>query len=186
MSSQQLDPRTGKARIFFRYCGRQYNRTVLARSQRSAEAQCQTIDETLDPLERGRLELPAGADLVTFLIAGGKVVKSVAAVASATSITLAALFHRYRAGPPPHLEGSTRKMQEIHFRRSLEVFPSTKVVASFGRTAAQEYVSRCSTKRHRGRPIQRETIAKELKTLRQAWSWVATRSSDLAPPTFAL
>lgn len=185
MASQQFDPKTGKARVFFRFGGRQYNRTVKVKSERAADALCETVDQAIAAVERGSLTLPPGADLVTFLISGGTVVQSVARAAVPKALTLEDLFARYRTEPPPHLETSTRRMQEIHFRRILEVFP-TKAVKSFEKATAQEYVSRRSKQRYRGNPIQRETIAKELKTLRQAWAWVATRTSDLSPPTFAL
>jgi len=185
MASQQFNPKTGKARVFFRYGGRQCNRIVKVKSVRAADALCETIDQTIADLERGRLALPPDTDPVTFIISGGTVVQCTAQVAAPKALTLADVFDRYRQDAPPHLEQSTRRMQEIHFRRVLEVFPS-KAVKSFDKATAQDYVSRRSKQRYRGNPIQRETIAKELKTLRQAWSWVATRSTDLSPPTFAL
>jgi hypothetical protein len=74
MASQQFDPKSGKARVFFRYGGRQCNRTVKVKSERAAEALCETIEQTIVDLDRGRLSLPPDADLVTFLISGGTVV----------------------------------------------------------------------------------------------------------------
>jgi integrase len=185
MASQQFDPKSGKARLFFRYGGRQCNRTVKVKSERAAEALCETIEQTIADLDRGRLSLPPDADLVTFLISGGTVDESKVRTAAPKAVTLADLFERYRTDPPPHLEQSTRGMQEIHFKRLGEVFPG-KTLKSFDKSAAQEYVSRRSKQKFRNKPIQRETIAKELKSFRQAWSWVATRSADLPPPTFAL
>lgn len=184
MASQQFDPKTGKTRVFFRYGGRQCNRTVKIKSARAADALCETIDQTIADLERGRIALPTDADPLTFIISGGTVVQSTNRAAAPKALTLADVFERYRTDAPPHLEPSTRRMQEIHFRRLLEVFPSMAIKA-FGKATAQDYVSRRSKQKYRGKPIQRETIAKELKTLRQAWSWVATRS-DLDPPAFAL
>jgi integrase len=186
MASSTYDAKTGKARVFFRIGARQYNKTVKVKSARAATALCETIDQTIADLERGRLTLPPGSNLVAFIVSGGAVVQSTSGGAAAKgTLRLADVFERYRSDSPPHLEASTRLMQEIHFRRVLEVFPS-KTVGSFDKAAAQEYVSRRSKQRYRGKPIQRETIAKELKTLRQAWSWVAMRSTDLSPPTFTL
>lgn len=185
MASQNFDAKSGKARIFFRYGGRQCNRTVKVKSERAAEALCETIEQTIADLDRGRLSLPPDADLVSFLISGGTLVQSTVRAVAPRAVTLSDLFERYRTDPPPHLEQSTRGMQETHFRRLEEVFPG-KTLKSFDKSAAQEYVSRRSKHKYRNRTIQRETIAKELKSLRQAWLWVATRSTDLSPPTFAL
>jgi hypothetical protein len=44
MASQQFDPKTGKTRVFFRYDGRQYNRTVKTESARTADALCEGTD----------------------------------------------------------------------------------------------------------------------------------------------
>lgn len=185
MASQKYDPKTGKARVFFRFDNRQFNKTIKVKSERAADALCEAIDQTIADLEWGRLPLPPESDVAAFLISGGTVVKSVTRAEPPKALELADLFERYRSEPPPHLEASTRKMQEIHFRRLLEVFPGQEV-AAFDKAAAQGYISRRSKQRHHGKPIQRETIAKELKTLRQAWAWVATRSPDVPPPPFTL
>jgi integrase len=186
MASSTYDAKTGKARVFFRFGGRQCNKTVKVKSARAATARCETIDQTIADLERGRLTLPPGSNPVAFIVSGGVVVQRTAPGGKTKStLRLADVFERFRADSPPHLEASTRRMQEIHFRRVLEVFPS-KAVASFDKAAAQEYVSRRSKQRYRGKAIQRETITKELKTLRQACSWVAMRSTDVSPLTFAL
>ena len=143
------------------------------------------IEETIADLERGRLTLPPEADLKTFLLSGGKLTESPTPHAIKKSLTLEEMFDQYRADPPPHLEASTRQIQEIHFRRLLEVFPN-KEIAKFDKTAAQGYITARSKKRHRKKPIQRQTIEKELQTLRQAWAWLSTRRPDIAGPAFAL
>jgi integrase len=185
MSSANFDPKTGKARIFFHFAGRQWNRTIKVKSARAADAICETIDRTISDIELGRLVMPPDADPSVFLLSGGTVAQSAARADGPKALSLSDLFDRFRADPPPHLEPSTRRMQEIHFNRLLEVFPS-KPVKSFDKSAAQDYVARRSKQKYRGRPIQRETIAKELKTLRQAWTWVATRSAELPLPPFTL
>jgi integrase len=184
MASHAYDPRTGRARIFFRHGGRQFNRTVPVDSERAAARLCALIEETAVDLERGKRTLPAGADLAAFLMSGGRLAAA-AAAARPEPVTLADLFARYRADPPEHLEPSTQAMQEIHFRRLLEVLPATDLRV-FGKAEAQSYVGARARQKHHGRAIHRETIAKELKTLRQAWAWVAARTPGLPGPTFAL
>jgi len=175
----------GKARIFFRFAGRQYNRTVPVKSQRAADALCETVDETIADLERGRLTLPPDADVAAFLISGGSLVKGRERVTTPKVLTLADVIDRYRTDAPNHLEASTRQIQETHFRRLLEVFPA-KAIESLGASAAQSYISARAKRKHRGRTIQRQTIEKELQTLRQVWAWVAKRSKDVPPPPFTL
>jgi len=186
MASLKYDPRSGRARVFFRYNGRQFNRTVKVASERAGLALCETIDQTLTDLERGRLSLPPDVDLPAFLLSGGRLVKTlVKAEPPPMAKTLSDLVELYRAEPPPHLERSTQRTQEIHFKRLKSIFPG-KSLKEFTRATAQEYISRRSKQKFREKPIQPETIAKELKTLRQAWAWVAHRYPDIPPPPFAL
>lgn len=67
----------------------------------------------------------------------------------------------------------------------MEIFPS-KTINALDKSAAQSYISARSRRKHRGRAIQRQTIEKELQTLRQAWAWVATRSKENPAPSFNL
>jgi hypothetical protein len=170
MASIKYDHKTGKARIFFRYSGRQFNRTIRVKSERAGLALCETIDLTLSDLECGKASLPDDVDVASFLLSGGKLLKAPAqTMAQAESITLSDLIELYQAAPPPHLEKSTQRMQEIPFRRLKEVFAS-KPIEQLTRTDAQNYVLRRSQQRFRGKPIRPETIEKELQTLRQSWA----------------
>src|SRR5690348_5694466 len=102
------DPKTGKARVFFRYGGRQCNRMVKVNSRRAADALCETIEQTIADLERGRITLPQDADVASFLISGGAVAKTQAKPVATKALTLADVIELYRKDAPHHLEASTR------------------------------------------------------------------------------
>jgi hypothetical protein len=155
MSSQNYDPKTGKARIFFRFGGRQFNRTIKVKSKRGGLALCETVDQTISDLERGRLTLPPNSDPVSFILSGGKLVESQANKAPTKAVTLVEVFERYQAESPPHLEASTRRMQDTHFKRLREVLGAKSILA-FSRATAQDYVSRRSKQQFRGKTIQAE------------------------------
>ncbi len=157
MSSAEYDPKTGKARIFFRFNGRLFNRTIKVKSERAASALCELIDQTITDLEWGKTSLPPEVDIASFLISGGKILACPKKQEQPKAKTLSDLVECYLADLPPHLEQTTRKMQEIHFRRLKEVFPA-KPIVEFDKAVAQEYVSRRSKQKYRGRPIQPETI----------------------------
>ena len=104
MPSSTYDAKTGKAGVFFRFGGRQYNKTVNLKSARAATALCETIDQTLADLERGRLTLPPGSNAATFIVSGGAVTQSATGGAAAKStLRLADVFERYRTDSPPQL-----------------------------------------------------------------------------------
>jgi hypothetical protein len=137
MASYEFDPKKGKARFFFRFGGKQFNKTRKVESDRAADRLRALIEETIGDLERGKLSMPPDADPVAFILSGGKVTTKPTLVRTEPKVvTLGDLFDLYRTDPPPHLEGSTRKMQEIHFRRLLEVLPNADV-QKFEKSSAQ-------------------------------------------------
>jgi hypothetical protein len=65
-------PTSGHFKICFRWCGKKLKKTIKTTARSTAETALARFEENLHLLERGRLELPPGADLCTFLISDGK------------------------------------------------------------------------------------------------------------------
>ena len=65
-------PTSGHFKICFRWGGRKLKKTVKTESRREAEGVLARFEENIDLLERGRIELPSGADIGTFLLSDGK------------------------------------------------------------------------------------------------------------------
>jgi integrase len=189
MASYKFDPASGDARLFWRFGERQMTKVIRCATEREAQRACSAIEETLQDIARGRLAIPDGADAKAFILSGGRAASRPGLSSSGRPWTLDALFEAYRVAPPPNLEPSTRRMQEIHFRRLAESAP-VRTLGGFGLAAAQAYVAARSAKTYtRGgeeRPIQRDTIAKELKTLRQVWAWVSAQTPGLIGPPWTL
>jgi hypothetical protein len=64
MASLTWDDISGVARVHFRYAGKQFQKSLKTTDRRKAEAMKASIEETIHDLERGRVELPAGADFI--------------------------------------------------------------------------------------------------------------------------
>jgi hypothetical protein len=73
MASSIFNPSTGKARLFFRYCGKQLNRTIKVGSQKEADSVCGVIEEAILDLDRGKLVMPPNADVGLFIMSSGRV-----------------------------------------------------------------------------------------------------------------
>ena len=108
MASSTYDTKTGKARVFFRFGGRQCNRTVKARSARE---RAPLRDHRSDHHRSGSRKalLAPRCRCRCFPHLGRKVVQSTTPAATPKALTLADVFEQYRAEPPPHLEASTRQ-----------------------------------------------------------------------------
>jgi integrase len=174
MAWLEQHPTSGRFRICFRWGGRKLKKTVRTTDQGQAEAALLRFQENLDLLERGRLELPAGADVGTFLLSDGKLTQKLKDRPAPRPVTLAELRDRYlKAHGQGVLEENsleTVKMHLRHFTASLgESFPAQKLTL----TDLQDHVDRRARKKYRGRTLSPVTLRKEMASFRAAWNWAA-------------
>jgi integrase len=192
MASLDQD-RSGNFLVMFRWSGKQYHRSIGTRDPRQAKSHLVLIENTLSDLKVGRLVMPPDADPAEFVISNGTRTRKPQAEpkaepkpAPANPVTLGEMLDRYAAEPPPHLEGSTVRMQAIHARRILEILPRGLALADLDLPTAQSYAERRLKRKYHGKPIHRDTASKELKSMLAAWKWVAGRDRGLVKPPFAL
>jgi hypothetical protein len=95
MAWLETHPKSGRFKICFRWAGRKLKKTVKTTDRSDAETALARFKENLDLLERGRLELPAGADVGTFLLSDGKLNGQPSAPHFARPLTLAELGDAY-------------------------------------------------------------------------------------------
>ena len=169
-SLQQLTG--GTFYICFRFGGARYKRSLRTRDRRKAFAMKARLDDTMDLVEQGRIELPDSVDVPTFLLSDGKrrgqtVVKEA---------RLGKLVEQYfEEMPNGHLEPSTINMMQIHKRHLLRELTPRYILRTLSYSDLQQYVTkRSAAKGSRGRSLNASTIRKEVVTLRGLWNWDAT------------
>lgn len=96
ISMAWLKQRFGLYRVAFRHGGRKLHYSVGSDNQKEAKACMAGPQGNLRLVERGRLEVPAGADLAVFLVTDGKLN---AKPVIDQPLTLAEVFERYEAQP---------------------------------------------------------------------------------------
>jgi integrase len=182
MASYEFDPKTGRARLFFRYNGRQLNRTINVPTDRAADNARALVEETIQDLKRGKLAMPADADPADFLLSGGKVVtkpRPVETQEAATEVrTLGQVFATYAEMlTPGSKESNSLCTEAIHRRHFVRLIGEGAIFETLGIDKIQKYVD---TRAKEG--VVRETIRKELSTLRVIWGWAQKRRhvSDVA------
>lgn len=168
MASLQQRP-SGKFRIVFMYGGSRFFASLKTFKRQEADEDRIRLESNLRDLERGRTVLPAGADLVQFLLTDGKV-KSKPVFEK--SLSLGELFDHYEKHfPSGAKEENTRRMERIHQRHLLKHFGSTCSIDRLTRQAMQEYIqARSMGKGRHGQPMSHITIKKELSTLATVWN----------------
>lgn len=165
-----LEKRNGRYNIIIRFGGQRFVRSLGTDNEKEAEELKERVERRARLLKTGDIELPAGADLPTFLLSDGKLTSK--PVATAT-LTLSHLFEEFFTSlPDGNLEDSTLNGMIIH-RRHLERIIGAKFrVQQLTTEDLQSYVTqRSKEKGSRGRTVGSNTINKELVTFRTVWGW---------------
>jgi integrase len=179
MASIEKDPGSGVYRIRFRYGGRHFMRSLKTKDAREADALRARADENLRLIERGRLELPDGADVGLFVLSDGKVDRK---ATLPRAVTLGELFRLYAEHFTSEAkEANTRDVERIHAAHVKRLIGAAMSLSQVTAGVLQAYVDARAKERWRGRAINPLTIRKELATLRSVWAW-AHRLGHTAVP----
>jgi hypothetical protein len=182
MASRNFNPKTGKARLFFRFGGRQFNRTIHVRDDNETRRACALIEETIQDIERGKLTMPPDADAATFILSGGKLASKPQLVSDPFQDerkppTIAEVFATYMETLTPGSKGAntilTEKIHARHFRR---VLGEKAVFDALAVDSLQRYVDKRARE-----GVGRNTIHKEHSTLRVVWGWALKRGHVEGP-----
>lgn len=148
----------------FRFGGRRHYFTVGRVTESQAKAKATEVDETLDLIERGRLQVPPDVSFVDFVAAGGKV--PVVAVRPET-VTAGQLFDQYLAA---HANGTIEQNSLGTARTHLN-----QVGESLGRRFRVQSLTLADLQGHvdrrRKKGVSPVTLKKEMATFRACWNW---------------
>src|SRR4051812_38408189 len=187
MASFQYNPKKGVARIHFRYAGKQLNRVEKVESERHAARMAALAEDTIIDLERGKLIMPPDVDAKVFILTGGKVQNRPKPVAeplqkSAKPATIGAIFDTYAETlTPGSKEANSIDTEAIHGRHFRRVLGASRTFETLAVDVLQKYVDKRARE-----GVVRETIHKELGTLRIVWAWVAKRKHIPSLPTWKI
>lgn len=145
--------------------------------KKEAEAILHRFDENVVLLERGRLELPEGGDLLTFLLSDDKLsgVPAPAPTPPQAARTLREIVDRYLATlGNGTVEANSLATTRMHLNHFLREFGDCFQLDLLKATALQKYVnSRTRRKGKKKIPFSPTTLRTEVATLRACWNWAA-------------
>jgi integrase len=169
VASLHLDEASGKYRIRFYYGGAEFKRSLKTGDEKEALAVKGRVEETIRLLERGRLELPAGADPARFILSDGKMT---AKPVVQKTLTLAGLFALYDAGMPEGAkEANTRTTERLHCKHLRRIVGGEIPVQTLTAEDFRRYVEKRSEEKGRRGKVRVQTVKKELDTMRVIWNW---------------
>ena len=168
MAWLQTDP-SGNHHICFRFGGKKFKRSLRTRDRKKASRKLVRLEETVDLIESGRIELPTNVDVPTFLLSEGKLqVKH-----TIDDQRLSELFtHFFDSIPDGSLEPRTIAQMKSHRVHLEGFFGKNFSLVKLSFNELQKYVvKRSKGKGIRGRTTNSNTIKKEIVTLRSLWKW---------------
>ncbi len=164
-----LERRGKRFRVVFRFQDQRFLAVLKTTDAKEAEACRGRVEENLRLVERGRLTVPAGADLGLFLLSDGKLEQP---VSLARTVRLAELFATYQtqftAGAK---EVITRAMEDIHMNHLSRIIGGATPVAAITAGTVQQFVDARSRETWNGHPVKPKTVRKAVATLRFVWNW---------------
>lgn len=168
MAWLQKDP-SGNFHISFRFGGKKFKRSLQTKRQRAALAKKGRLEENIELIKTGRLDLPTGVDIPMFLLSDGKLSRQIVV----NTVPLGKLLPDYFAAIPVNGVGEpTLKMMQIHGRHLERLLGKKFDVQRLSYNDVQGYVNRRAREPGiRGRTISASTIKKELTTFRNVWNW---------------
>jgi integrase len=189
MAWLEKHPTSGRYKVCFRWKGRQYKKTVKTTDQGDAKAILRRLQENVGLVERGRMEMPDGADVAEFLLSDGKM----------------GLPHKEPPQKPPEpprpitlgelrdkyldtlfngaVEANTLDTVRLHLRHVVKTLGKDAPAQGLQFDDLQRHVDHRSRKQYRGRPLSPVTLRKEVASFRACWNWgVAAKKVTLSFP----
>lgn len=164
----------GIYQVSFRFGGQRYKKSLKTKDEIKAVARKVRIEETIQLVEEGRLDLPDEADIPTFLLSDGKLTNK---PKIKKSLTIAEVFKQYLDSiPKGALEENSLYTAKIHMNHHQSILGAHFSFKKIDVDVLQNYINkRAKQKGRRAQRVSAETIKKELSTLRGIWNWAKGR-----------
>jgi len=160
--------------IDFRFGSKRYRQPLKTQDSTVAETVAGGVNRTLMLLEQEALQIPEGADIVSFILSGGRAVKSPESNGHAKEpVTLAQLQEKYfETLSIGAVEESSLKTMQMHLRHFIKTLGARFHVGGLTLNDLQGHVNtRAKKKGIRGRTLSAMTLRKEIASFRAAWNW---------------
>jgi integrase len=191
-----LEQRGNRFRVIFRHEGRRYAGALATTDPEDAELLARGVEKMLYRLRHRLIDLPPGADLVSFVLSDGKLThepspspKSAPADPRGTDgvpsppgdspqdapLTLERLRDRYlQAHGNGAMEENSLETVRMHLRHFEKTLGADFALGQLALEHLQRHLDRrARCKGHHGRRISPVTLRKEVASLRACWNWGA-------------
>ena len=165
-----IERRGNRYRIIFRYAGRRYTHSLRTTDPREADALAGGVEKTLLRLQQGLRDLPAGVDLITFLLSNGQRVEK---PKPPPIRSLEQLIDRYlQVLGNGAMEENSLDTTRMHLRHFTRTFGASFPLHTLELGHVQQHIDRRARQKGiRNRLLSPTTLKKEITSVRACWNW---------------
>ncbi len=165
-----VERRGKRFRLIFYHAGRRYAASLKTTTERDADSIAGTVEDTLTLLRRGVLPLPPGADLVTFVLSGGRCEEK---PKPPPIRTLSELRERYlQAVGLGSMEANSLDTVTMHLGHFVKSLGAHFPIQTMTLDHLQRHIERRARSRgHFQKRISPVTLKKEVTSFRACWNW---------------
>ena len=160
--------------IDFRFGGQRFRQTLKTKDESVASNVVGGVERTLMLLDQQASQIPEGADVVSFILSGGRTVKMLEAKeAVKVGVTLEQLKEKYvETLAIGAIEENSLYTVQMHLRHFIKTLGARFVMQKLTMNDLQEHVNtRAKAKGIKGRKLSPVTLRKEIASLRACWNW---------------
>lgn len=162
-------------RVVFHHDGKKYRKSLKTEKADVADAVVGGVKRTLMMLEQGLLQIPAGADILSFVLSGGQKVKlpPTTECTHNGATSLESLKTQYiDAISVGAMEENSLKTVKMHLKHFIKVLGASFRLQDLTLSHLQSHIiTRSKAKGLHGRKLSATTIRKEIASFRAAWNW---------------
>ena len=165
-------------RIVFHLDGKRYRHALKTSDEAVARSVVGGVERTIMLIEQRALQIPEGADVMSFILSGGQAAKPVAVEpatesAKAKPITLEQLRDKYvETMSIGAIEKNSLDTVKMHVRHIIKTLGGRFQLEGMTLNNLQEHINRrAKAKGLRGGRLSPYTIRKEVASFRAAWNW---------------
>ena len=161
MAWLQQNP-SGHFYISFRFAGRKYKRSLKTTERKKANTKKVRLEHTITLIESGRIDLPTGVDIPTFLLSDG----TKNGKTEVRDCRLDRLLEEFfEAIPEGSLEQNSINTMKTHENHLLRLLGGKRFLGALSNADLQDYIQKRSKEPGiRGRNVSATTIRKEITT----------------------
>jgi mannose-6-phosphate isomerase-like protein (cupin superfamily) len=146
-----IELRNNRFRLIFYHLGRRYAARLKTTNEREADAVADSVERTLQLLQQRVLAIPDGADLVTFVLSGGKQEEKLKP--PPRPLTLGELRDLYVAAHSlGAMEANSLKTVKMHLKHIVTTLGTQFAITKLTLEDLQRHIERRARKKYRGRP----------------------------------